>query len=160
VLKRKKTVSWWCIFGAVVLSDQVWSSAKESYLRPLHGRVGVSARGKSRRLQRVLTDFGCEHSFARAVKSQVIAETDGTMICTVAAGLRTDHRPRKWKEIRFAHLLRPHRVRSSSCPSRAAKKAGTFGSMITATQSIICVFCTPMINGKLSGTKTHHNRRS
>ena len=52
-----------------MLQDQVWSSASQAYLRPLPGRLGVSARGKSRRLQRVLTDFGCEHSFARAVKS-------------------------------------------------------------------------------------------
>lgn len=32
-------------------------------------RLGVSARGHSRRLERVLTDFGCEHSFAKAAES-------------------------------------------------------------------------------------------
>lgn len=32
-------------------------------MRVLPGRLGVSARGKSRRLQRVLSDFGAEHSF-------------------------------------------------------------------------------------------------
>ena len=28
--------------------------------------IGVSPRGRSARLERVLTDFGCEHSFAHA----------------------------------------------------------------------------------------------
>ena len=49
--------------------DRVWRSQHQSYLRPLPGRLGVTPRGKSRRLERVLTDFGCEHSFARAVGS-------------------------------------------------------------------------------------------
>ena len=168
VLKRKKkTLTWWCVFGAVVLQDQVWSSASQSYLRPLPGRLGVSARGKSRRLQRVLTDFGCEHSFARAVKSlrehygfelgpsavrqttlahaqrakeklekeyaepfrvlptegpaHVIAQADGTMICTVAAGGRSDKRPREWKEIRL--------VAAQAQNSSTTVYASTFGSV-------------------------------
>lgn len=49
--------------------DRVWRSAQQSYLRPLPGRLGVTPRGKSRRLERVLTDFGCEHSFERAAGS-------------------------------------------------------------------------------------------
>ncbi len=32
-------------------------------------RLGVRPRGRSRRLDRVLSDFGCEHSFARAAES-------------------------------------------------------------------------------------------
>lgn len=36
-------------------------------LRPFCARAGVSPRGTSRRLQRVLVDFGAEESFARAV---------------------------------------------------------------------------------------------
>jgi uncharacterized protein UPF0236 len=31
--------------------------------------LGITPRGRSRRLERVLTDFGCEHSFARAAES-------------------------------------------------------------------------------------------
>jgi hypothetical protein len=53
----------------VSVRDRVWRSSQQSYLRPLPGRLGVRARGKSRRLERVLTDFGCEHSFERAVGS-------------------------------------------------------------------------------------------
>lgn len=127
--------------------DRVWSTATQSYFRPLPQRLGVTSRGKSRRLQRVLTDFGCEHSFARATESlrehygftlgpsavrnctlkhaeaaraslqeeyqtpfrllptkgpqHVIAEADGTMICTVERGARRGKRPREWKEIRL-----------------------------------------------------------
>ena len=49
--------------------DRIWRSETESYVRPLPKRLGVSPRGHSRRLERVLTDFGCEHSFAKAAES-------------------------------------------------------------------------------------------
>jgi hypothetical protein len=149
------------------VSEQVWSSASRAYLRPLAGRLGVTPRGKSRRLQRVLTDFGCEHSFARAGQSlqehygfelgpsavrkatlahaqraketlekeyaepfrllpaegppQVIAEADGTMICTVVPGSRKAKRPRAWKEMRL--LAAQAQGRST------AVYASTFGSV-------------------------------
>lgn len=51
------------------MADRVWRSQTQSYIRPLPGRLGVKPRGRSRRLDRVLTDFGCEHSFARAAGS-------------------------------------------------------------------------------------------
>jgi hypothetical protein len=99
-------------------------------------------------LERVLTDFGSEHSFRHAAArvlehygfeinvsavrdatlqhaqrasqiqqkeyeqpfrvlpaqgaQHVVAEADGSMICTVAAGPRTGKKPRDWKEIRLA----------------------------------------------------------
>ncbi len=127
--------------------DRIWRSRTQSYVRPLPKRVGVSPRGHSARLERVLTDFGCEHSFAKAAESvqehygfeigasavrsvtlehaqrareqlekeyaqsfrvlpnvgaeQVIAQTDGTMICTVEPGKRKGKRPRDWKEMRL-----------------------------------------------------------
>lgn len=49
--------------------DRVWKNSSQSYIRPLAQRLGVTPRGRSRRLERVLTDFGCEHSFARAASS-------------------------------------------------------------------------------------------
>ena len=113
------------------MPDRVWRSNTHSYLRPLPQRLNISSHGKSRRLQRILTDFGCEESFAQAAgrvrehygidlgatairsatlmhaqraeqqlqalydqpfrllpvqgAEHVIAEADGTMICTVAA---------------------------------------------------------------------------
>lgn len=146
--EKKKRLSWWTTFGAVSVMERVWRSSSESYLRPLPARIGVSHRGKSRRLERVLVDFGCEHSFARAAgqlrehygfqlgatavreatlaharrarrreeaatsrcfrllpqqgAETVVAEADGSMICTVAAGgKRGGKRPREWKEMRL-----------------------------------------------------------
>ena len=51
------------------VKDRVWRNQHQSYLRPLPGRLGVRPRGRSQRLDRVLTDFGCEHAFARAAGS-------------------------------------------------------------------------------------------
>lgn len=147
--------------------DQVWRTAGQTYLRPLPQRLGVSARGKSRRLQRVLTDFGSEHSFARAAQSlrehygfemgasavrqatlahaqrarakleqeyaqpfrilpatgpeHVIAQSDGTMICTVPSGTRKSKRLREWKEMRL--------VGAQAKGSATAVYAATFGSV-------------------------------
>jgi hypothetical protein len=53
----------------VAVRERIWRSQSQSYLRPLPQRLGVTPRGRSRRLERVLTDFGGEHSFARAVGS-------------------------------------------------------------------------------------------
>ena len=107
----------------------------------------MACRGKSRRLQRVLTDFGCEQSFAQAADrvrehygielgatvvraatlahaqraeqhlgrlykepfrllpaqgaGHVIAQADGTMICTVGSGPRAGRKLREWKEMRL-----------------------------------------------------------
>ena len=129
------------------MRDRIWRSATETYVRPLPQRLGVNARGRSRRLERVLTDFGCEHSFVKAAASvqehygfeigasavrtatlehaqraqkkleevyaqsfrilpkvgveHVIAQTDGTMICTVEAGKQKGKRLREWKEMKL-----------------------------------------------------------
>jgi hypothetical protein len=155
------------VFGLVLAHDQVWSSPTQKYLRPLPRRLGVSARGKSRRLQRALSDFGCEHSFARAAQSvrehygfelgasavrqatlahaqraraklekeyaepfrmlpgvgedHVVAQSDGTMICTVAAGPRKSKRAREWKEMRL--------VAAQAKQSVTSVYAATFGSV-------------------------------
>jgi hypothetical protein len=118
-------------------------------------------------LERVLTDFGSEHSFARAAESvrehygfelgasavreatlehaqraraklreeyaqpfralpalgaeHVIAEADGTMICTVAPGSRKSKRPRDWKEMRL--------VAAQAKDSATTVYAATFGTV-------------------------------
>ncbi len=138
---------WWCVFGAVSVSERVWQTAQQKYLRLLPQAIGVSSRRRSKRLERVLTDFGCEHSFkhaaarvlehygfeigASAVREatlenahraqqilqkeyqepfrvlpaqgaeHVVAEADGSMICTVSPGPRKGKKPRDWKEIRL-----------------------------------------------------------
>lgn len=149
------------------MQEQIWRSPAKNYLRPLPQRLGVSPRGKSRRLQRALTDFGCEHSFARAAESvrehygfeigasavrtatlvhaqrakaklekeyeqpfrvlpavkeeHVIAEVDGTMICTVEPGPGKSKRPRQWKEMRLVAAQAKGSVRTVY--------AATFGSV-------------------------------
>jgi len=156
----------------VEVRDRIWRSQTQSYLRPLPQRLGVTPRGRSRRLQRVLTDFGCEHSFARAAESvrehygfvigssavrtatlghaqraraklqegyaqpfrvlpaegeaHVIAEADGTMICTVAPGQRQGKRPREWKEMRL--------VAAQAKDSATTVYGATFGSVAETGQ--------------------------
>jgi hypothetical protein len=131
----------------VSVLERVWQTQSRSYLRLLPEAIGVGSHGRSKRLERVLTDFGCEHSFkqararvlehygfeinisavreatlAHAQRAQqileneyeqpyrvlpaigapfVVAEADGSMVCTVAAGSRKGKRPRDWKEIRL-----------------------------------------------------------
>jgi hypothetical protein len=61
---------------------------------------------------RVLPAVGAEH---------VIAETDGTMICTVDPGPRKGKRPRQWKEMRL--------VAAQARDSATTVYAATFGSV-------------------------------
>lgn len=130
------------------MGERVWRTGSNAYVRLLPKAIEVSPRGRSKRLERVLTDFGCEHSFEHAAArvlehygfeinvsavreatlenahraeqmlqkayeepfrvlpstgpAHVVAEADGSMICTVAAGTRKGKRPRDWKEIRLA----------------------------------------------------------
>jgi hypothetical protein len=132
----------------VRVSERVWRTQSQNYLRLLGQTIGVKPRGRSRRLERVLTDFGCEHAFGQAAArlqehygfelnvsavrqatlqsaerahqkleqeyaqsfrllpaqgaEQVVAEADGSLICTVAPGPRKAKRPREWKEVRLS----------------------------------------------------------
>ena len=146
------------MFGAVEVEEWIWRNSQSSYLRPFATRIGVSNRGRSARLQRALTDFGAEHSFAKAnlrlqehygfelnasairettlrhaARAQthlectyqesfrilpaqgaehVVAEADGTMICTVSSGRRKGNRSREWKEMRLVAARAQGRVAS------------------------------------------------
>ena len=136
------------MFGAVKVGERIWQAEQQKYVRLLPQAIGVKPRGRSRRLERALTDFGCEHSFRHAAgrvlehygfeinpsavrnatlqsarqaqellhkeyqepfrvlpaagAQYVVAEADGSMICTVARGTRKGQRPRDWREIRLA----------------------------------------------------------
>jgi hypothetical protein len=35
VLSRKKTLTWWCVFGKVEVRERLWCSPTQSYLRPV-----------------------------------------------------------------------------------------------------------------------------
>ena len=65
---REKRPRWRTTFGPVALRESVWRLPGQArhYHRPFAARVGVSARGCSRRLARAAAEFGCEQSFARA----------------------------------------------------------------------------------------------
>jgi hypothetical protein len=152
--------------------ERIWRSQTRSYVRPLPPRLGVTSRGRSRRMQRVLTDFGIEHSFARAAESvlehygltlgssavrtatlvhaqrartklqaqyaqpfrvlpavgapHVIAEADGTLVCTVAPGPRKGKRPRGWEEMRL--------VAAQAKDSATTFYGATFGSVAETGQ--------------------------
>lgn len=136
------------MFGVVRVTERIWHTEQQKYLRLLPAAIGVTPRGRSKRLERVLSDFGCEHSFrhaaarvlehygfeisATAVREatlqhakraqeilqkgyqesfrvlpahgadHVVAQADGSMVCTVAAGPRKGKKPRDWKEIRLS----------------------------------------------------------
>jgi hypothetical protein len=105
--RKRKVLKWGCVFGEVAVRDRVWRSLTQCYVRPLPQRLGVTTRGRSRRLQRVLTDFGCEHSFARAADS--VLEHYGVVLGRTAvrrATLTHAHRARVKLEAEYAQPFR------------------------------------------------------
>lgn len=95
------------MFGLVSVIDRIWRSPTQKYLRPLPQRLGVTPRGRSRRLERVLTDFGCEHAFARAAQS--VLEHYGFEVSASAvrtATLKHAQRAREGLEKQYAQSFR------------------------------------------------------
>ena len=91
----------------MVVRERIWRSQTQSYVRPLPQRLGVTARGRSRRLQRVLTDFGCEQAFARAAES--VLEHYGFAVGSTAvrtATLAHAHRARAKLQAEYAQPFR------------------------------------------------------
>jgi hypothetical protein len=66
---RKKKVKWFTTFGTVEIEEQILRLARPGrLLRPFCEQARVKAHGYSRRLQRVLVDFGAESSFHKSVE--------------------------------------------------------------------------------------------
>ncbi len=64
---HKKKLKWFTTFGPVEIEEQRWRCSRRGVrLRPFCQSARVQHRSYSRRLQRVVTDFGAESSFARA----------------------------------------------------------------------------------------------
>ena len=62
-------MTWFTSFGRVEIQEQVLRLGRRgAELRPFCNSAGVRNREYSRRLQRVLVDFGAEHSFAKAAQ--------------------------------------------------------------------------------------------
>ena len=60
---------WQTTLGWLEVEEDQWRLGRRGkLLRPFMARTGLAARGTSRRLQRVLTDFGAEESFSRAAE--------------------------------------------------------------------------------------------
>jgi len=60
---KKKRLMWYSVFGPVKVHERVWRTPERSHLRLLPEALGISHRGCSRCLRRVLVDFGSDYSF-------------------------------------------------------------------------------------------------
>ena len=81
-------MKWYSTFGPVEVQEQVLRrSRRGQLLRPFCREAQVKPRGYSRRLQRVLSDFGAESSFARSVAR--IKEHYGIVVPTAAVREQT-----------------------------------------------------------------------
>lgn len=63
---RKKTLKFHTLYGVVEVQERIWRSSSSSYHRLLPNLLGISHRGYTWELQRAVTDFGLDHSFAAA----------------------------------------------------------------------------------------------
>jgi hypothetical protein len=82
--REKKTLFWWTRFGKITVIEQVYRRVGDNLqVRPFVLTAGVKCRGYSLGLQRILTDFGSEESFAQAslrVSEHYRIEIGGTSI--------------------------------------------------------------------------------
>jgi hypothetical protein len=92
----------------VTVVERVWQTAQKRYVRLLPEAIGVSPRGRSRRLQRVLTDFGCEHSFIHAAAR--VREHYGFEISASAVRESTLEHAQRAREILEDQYREPFRI--------------------------------------------------
>jgi hypothetical protein len=114
----------------VTVRDRIWRTDSKSYLRPLPERLGVVPRGRSRRLERVLSDFGCEHSFARAAQS--FGEHYGFEIGASAVRQTTLEQAQRAQQELEAHYQQPFRVLPAKGAPHVISQAD--GSMICTVE--------------------------
>jgi hypothetical protein len=110
--------------------ERLWRSDLSSYIRVLPQALGVVDRGYTRRLERAITDFGCEHSFATAVGA--LQEHYGFAIpVTAARGITYRHADR------IAQQQQEARPSPLSLPAEGTAQlvAEADGSMIAIVQT-------------------------
>ena len=56
------------MYGEVKVEEKIWETKQTSRVRVLPEYIGISARGYTRKLKRIMTDFGAEESFEMAHK--------------------------------------------------------------------------------------------
>lgn len=92
-------MKWQTVFGCVEIAEQRLRLGRRGrQLRPFSLAAGVKHRGYSRRLQRALTDFGAEESFARA--TQRVREHYGIELAAQAVRQTVYHHGRKMGHLR------------------------------------------------------------
>lgn len=96
------------MFGAVKVAERVWCTEQQKYLRLLPEAIGVTPRGRSKRLERVLSDFGCEHSFRHAAAR--VQEHYGFEISASAVREATLHHAGRAQQILEKEYQEPFRV--------------------------------------------------
>ena len=125
------------MFGEVKVSERVWETEQKSYLRLVPQAIGVRARGRSKRLERVLTDFGVEHSFQNAAER--VLEHYGFEINVSAvrnATLQNAHRAEQMLEKEYAQ------------PFRVLPVVGAEQVIAEADGSMICIVAPGPRKGK------------
>lgn len=138
---RKKTLKWWCVFGQVVINERIWRTETRKYVRLLPEGIGVKPWGRSLRLQRVLTDFGCEHSFGHAAAR--VFEHYGFEISASAV-----------RETTLAHVQRAAQQLEEEYrePFRVLPAAGAGHVIVEADGTMICTVAPGKRQGKKQPT--------
>jgi len=92
-------------FGAEHAFAQAAARVKEHYGFELHGSAvrAATLETAQRARKKLESKYALPYRVLPAVgRERVVAEADGTMVCTVKPGRRKDKRPREWKEMRLA----------------------------------------------------------
>ena len=108
------------------VDDRIWRTSTQAYLRMLPQRIGVRARQPSKRLRRVLSDFGSEHSFGHAAGQ--LKEHYGFEMNVSAVRLATLQQADRARQ----RLQRDYKESFRALPSRGAEQfiAQADGTMI------------------------------
>jgi hypothetical protein len=114
------------VFGLVELEEIVLRTDEQHWLRPFAHGVGVHGRGKTERLQRVLTDFGIEESFAAG--NRRLVEHYGFSLDASALRTATLTHARRAAEVVAAETAQPYRSLPAQGPATILAEAD--GSMV------------------------------
>ncbi|HKP86853.1 MAG TPA: UPF0236 family protein [Blastocatellia bacterium] len=136
---RKKKLHWRTRFGLIQIQEQIyrWRCTRK-LLRPFSAAAAVRCRGYSLGLQRVLTDFGADHSFAQAiakVKEHYLIE-----VPTSAARQHTNKHAAQMKE---------------ATPASASLPEGGVAQVVAQTDGCLI----PIVKIAAKGPKDRRKRR-
>jgi hypothetical protein len=118
------------VYGEVRLEELTLRTAKLHWLRPFAGRARVSCRGKSARLQRAMTDFGIEKSFASA--NRQLREHYGFGLNASAMRTATLQHAQRAEQLLRAEYEQPYRI----LPGQGEGAAGVI--LAEADGSMLC----------------------